>query len=69
MAAATPQTGEIRPDVCYPLRTFMQLAGLGRHAMRSARRKGLRVRRTANRAFVMGADWMEYLQRVDESAS
>lgn len=51
----------IKRGEVYPLADFMRRAGLGRHAMRTARSKGLRVRRTGNRGYVVGDDWLDYL--------
>jgi hypothetical protein len=56
---------EIRDDVVYPLPVFMKLAGMGRHAMRAARRNGLKVTYAGNRAYVRGNSWREYLDAID----
>ena len=51
----------IKRGEMYPLQDFMRRVGLGRHAMRTARQNGLRVRRTGNRGYVLGDDWFAYL--------
>lgn len=52
----------------YPLPLFMKATGWGRHAMRQARQKGLRVVRVAGRCFVRGRDFNDFLGRLgDES--
>ena len=56
--------GRIEPEVLYPLEEFKTLAGLGNHAMRTARRNGLFVRRANNRSYVLGRDYLEYLNQV-----
>ena len=65
---APPKTGgpgsAIAPDVLYPLPEFMRLTGWGRHAMRAARNRGLRVRYTGNRGFVLGGDFIAYVRDV-----
>lgn len=48
----------------YTLPGFMERSGMGRQAMASARRKGLRVIRIAGRAFVRGRDFNEFLGRL-----
>ena len=49
-------------DKAYGLATFQTLAGLGTDAMRECRRQGLPVRRVGRRSFVLGADWLRYLE-------
>ena len=57
----------------YQLDTFMTLVGLGRHAMRAARRKCNElnitlVRRLHGRAYVRGEDWLKYVELATEPA-
>ena len=61
MAIIDTQT-VIRPGEIYPLEVFKKLAGFGAHAMRQARRNGLRVRRVNGRAFVHADDFARYLE-------
>jgi len=51
----------ISADRVYPLPVFKTLAGLGDHALRTARRNGLKVTYAGRRGFVRGSDWLEYL--------
>lgn len=51
----------------YLLDDFMKLVGLGRHAMRAARRNGLRVLRAHGRAYVNSDDWFAYLEKLCDS--
>lgn len=60
MANRSEDLAAIDPALQYPLELFEQIAGLGRAALREARRKGLRVRYVHGRAFVLGRDWLEY---------
>lgn len=57
----------INLESLYRLDDFQKLTGLGRSAMRTARRNGLKVRRTGGRAYVLGRDFIEYLDRIDEA--
>ena len=56
-----PQRGAVSVNDIYPLAEFQDLTGLTDSAMRSARRRGLRVRRCGKRAFVWGQDFLDYL--------
>ena len=49
----------IQRGTVYPISDFEQLAKKGRHAMRSARRDGLRVIRKGGRAYVSGDDFFD----------
>jgi hypothetical protein len=51
----------IRVDVIYPLAEFMKRARLDRAAMRTARRRGLRVRYVGRRGYVSGVEWQRFL--------
>jgi hypothetical protein len=52
---------EIRADVAYDLAQVKKL-GLGTAALRTARRRGLVVRRIGRRSFVLGRDLLAYLE-------
>ena len=58
------QLGPIEAGTCYPLREFQRRAGLGRYALTQMRQQGLRIIRTGGRAFVLGADFEQFLGRV-----
>lgn len=60
-----PAVGPIEPHVLYPLEDLQARSGMGKTALRSARRAGLRVRYAGNRAFVLGSDFIKWL---DENA-
>ncbi len=62
----TSKLGEIQPEVMYPLSDFQERSGLGKAAMREARQKGLKVRRVGRRHYVLGKDFIAY---VEEHAS
>ena len=55
----------IEPGVIYALPLFKQITGFGTHAMRTARRQGLKVRRLGGRVFVMGSDFLDYVESLD----
>lgn len=53
---------EIAKDSSYALDDFKGRSRLGDAGLRNARRSGLKVRYVHNRGFVLGADWIEYLE-------
>ncbi|MCH2212846.1 MAG: hypothetical protein MK110_16200 [Fuerstiella sp.] len=62
----------VEADVAYPLPLFMSITGQGRNALAQARRDGLTIRKRGNRKYVLGSDWIEFLQShgtVEEHAS
>lgn len=63
------RTGEIRADAAYTLDAFTRATGLRRHAMRAARRAGLRVRYVQKRGFVLGRDFLAYLEAAAGDAA
>ena len=63
-AAVSIDVQAIRADELYRLDDFKALSGLGSHAMRSAHRAGLKVTHVGRRAFVRGADFMQYVQAL-----
>ena len=66
-ASATAQAPPlaIEKGKVYPLAEFVRIVHFGRHAMRAARKRGLRVRYSGNRAFVFGDDFFAYLDTLD----
>ncbi|QDT56899.1 hypothetical protein Pan44_49610 [Caulifigura coniformis] len=54
----------VLPDVMYPLATFEQTFKVGRHAMRQARRDGLKVKYSAGKGWLLGRDWIDHVQRT-----
>ena len=66
MATSTMETNTaIEATKLYPLPVFKKITGLGLWAMRTARRNGLRVRYVGGKAFVMGSDFLDYLDRIN----
>ena len=61
------KNGKIEPHCLYKLTEFKQLTGLGAHAMRTARRNGLRVRYLGGKAFVHSDDFFEYLEKIRDT--
>ena len=61
-----PISGEIEHHATYTLPEFRSRTKMGRHAMRAARRAGLRVVYAHGRAFVRGADWHAYLESLTD---
>jgi hypothetical protein len=56
------KVGPIEPHVLYPLREMEARTGLGRAAFRTARRAGLVVKYAGGRAYVLGADFIRYVE-------
>lgn len=52
----------IRSDHAYSLRDFSRRTGLGRNGLRTARKKGLPIRKCGRNRYVLGADWHEFLR-------
>ncbi len=59
---AVTECGEITRESCYMLSEFQKRTGMKRDAMRTARRAGLKVRYLHGRGFVLGSDWLAYLE-------
>jgi len=55
--------GLITADTLYTLHELKVRLGLGTHAMRSARRSGLKVRYIGRRALVLGRDVIEFVEK------
>lgn len=57
----------IRSDHSYSLGDFQRRTGLGRNGLRSARNKGLLIRKCGRNRYVLGADWHEFLRNQPTS--
>ena len=66
MANSKLHRGPIDPATCYPLADFQRRTGFGDAAMRAARKAGLRVIYVHKRPFILGADFILYLQEAGE---
>ena len=71
MARTNTSTGVIDASGAYPRATFIRLCGMTRSAFGAARKNGLRVRLCGKRVFVLGKDWIEFLDgpECDEKCS
>jgi len=58
--------GLILADGLYTLAEVQQRLKLGQHAMRMARRAGLRVRRIGRRGYVLGRDIIAFVDATAE---
>ena len=65
MSKSLSPPAAIAPGMLYPLAVFKQLTGFQAHAMRTARRNGLKVRYIGGRAFVHADDFFSYLEKLD----
>jgi hypothetical protein len=65
MANKTPisATSVVSALEAYRLEELSRRLGVGRHGLRAMRRGGLKIRRVANRAFVLGSDVIAFLQQ------
>jgi len=55
--------GVIDANQAYTLREFLRRTDLGDHAWRQVRRR-LRLRRVGQKIFVLGRDWIDYLDKL-----
>jgi hypothetical protein len=55
--------GIIEPDAVYTKEEFLARTGLKDESYRQAVRRGLRVTHKHKRVFIVGRDWIDYLQR------
>ena len=62
VTGTAPEPAQILPIQVYSLADVRALLGVGRDGLRTARRKGLQVRRMGRKSFVIGADLVAYLQ-------
>ena len=58
--------GLIKADCLYTLAEIQERLKLGPHAMRQARRAGLRVRRIGRRAYVLGRDVLAFIESASK---
>jgi len=56
--------GVVDPERLYTLEVFKQIMGVGKVAMQQARRRGLEVRYVGNKAYVLGADYIQFVTEV-----
>ena len=63
MAVATRKAGEVSADCLYTLDEIEARLGLGKKALRTARRDGLMVKRIGRKGFVRGRDLIEWFDK------
>lgn len=61
--AARKAPGVINSAEAYELREFARRCRLGEFALREARSKGLRVICVGRRRYVLGRDWLDFLEK------
>jgi hypothetical protein len=66
MAARGTKLGAIREGESYPLEVFAERTGLGKAALRQARRASLKMTKIGRSKFISGRDWLEHLERNSE---
>ena len=65
--AAQPTPGMIVPDALYRIDELRARMGWAKASYRAACRRGLLVRRSGKRAYVLGADAIAFIAREAES--
>jgi hypothetical protein len=55
--------GAILPDAVYRLDELAARAGWGGHALRAARRRGLKIHRHGKRGYVLGRDFIDLVTK------
>ena len=55
--------GVIRADESYTLAEFEERNRMGKAARRTAVRDGLIIRRVGRQSYILGRDWLAYLER------
>ena len=68
----TPKAAEqqaIKAGCCYSLKAFSKASGLGKNALRSARRQGLPVHYHGNAGFILADEFLEWLAKRPTTAS
>ncbi|QDU15486.1 hypothetical protein CA11_33110 [Gimesia maris] len=53
--------GEIDQGKVYTIERFMEVTGIKRFALDTARRNGLKVRKVGRRCFIYGQDFIDHL--------
>jgi hypothetical protein len=66
---APPVPGAIFPDALYRLDEACLRAGWGGHALRQARRRGLKIHRCGKRGYVAGADLLAFITKGGANAN
>lgn len=66
MATSGNHAGEINPSCLYTLDEAKARTGWGKWAFRSARRRGLVVRKVGVRHYVSGKDLITFIEQVGE---
>lgn len=55
-------TGPVSSTEAYSIAEFMARVGFSKGALATAKREGLKVRRAGGRSFVLGRDWLGFLE-------
>jgi hypothetical protein len=65
-ALSKVELGPIATDKIYPLDVFRRTIGMGSWGVRSLRRAGLPIVKVAGRGFVLGRDFLEFIEKQKE---
>lgn len=61
--SATLSVGETRADASYTVEQIRAANGLSKAALSALRRQGLPILRLGKRSFVLGRDWIAFLEK------
>jgi hypothetical protein len=61
-------TGQISADRAYTAKAFARELGAGRWALKEMRRAGLIVRKFGGRSYILGADFIRFLETCGDGA-
>ena len=56
----------IERDAAYTKEQFMRRLGINEDAWKGMKRRGLIVRKDAKRVYVLGSDWLAFLQQCND---
>jgi hypothetical protein len=61
--------GVIERDAAYTKEEFMRRLGINEDAWKGMKRRGLIIRKDAKRVYVLGSDWLDFLQQCADKPS
>jgi hypothetical protein len=62
-------SGTIVPDALYRIDEIAARMGWGDHALRAARRRGLKVLKSGKRCYVIGSDLLDFVRKGGSDAN
>ncbi len=65
----TDVSGKIVPEALYRIDEIAARMGWGDHALRAARRRGLKVLKSGKRCYVIGSDLLDFVRKGGSDAN